>query len=146
MNPQDELRPEQAGSPAHQFPPGLEFLSALRRAEKLEGDEKFALLSTFLQNVRDFSDRLRQHGLDPNLIIASLQLQLEELGRAEKVVAEHENTLLHSMADVAESTRNLVDGLEAVITQAAEERPFDPEVQEWQETLEELRKQYPKLD
>jgi hypothetical protein len=146
MNPQDELRPEQSGSPAHQFPPGLEFLSAFQRADKLEGDEKLALLWTFLQNVRDFGDQLRQHGLDPDRIIAALQPQLEQLGRAEEELAEHENTLLHSMADVAESTRNLVDGLEAVITQAAEERPFDPEVQEWQETLEEMRKQYPKLD
>ncbi len=146
MNPQDELRPEQSGSPAHRFPPGLEFLSALRRAEKLEGDERVALLWTVLENVRDFSDRLRQNGLDPDQIIILLQAQLEQLGRAEKELAEQEDTFLHSVADMGESTRNLVDGLEAVITQAAEERPFDPEVQEWQETPEEMRKQYPKLD
>jgi ABC-type transporter Mla subunit MlaD len=99
-----------------------------------------------LENVRDFGDRLRQHGLDPDQIITTLQAQLEQLERAEKELAEHDNTLLHSVADVAESTRNLVDGLEAVITQAAEERLFDPEVQEWQEEFEEMRKQYPKLD
>jgi len=146
MNPQDEPASEPSRSAAHQFPPGLEFLSALRQAEKLEGEERVALLRTFLKNVRDFSDRLRQHGLDPDHIIVPLQAHLEQLGSAEKALAEQEDTLLHSVADVAESSRKLVDGLEAVITQAAEERPFDPQVQEWQEKLEEMRKQYPKLD
>jgi hypothetical protein len=40
----------------------------------------------------------------------------------------------------------MVDAMEVVVTQAAEEKPFDPVVQECQEILEEFRKEYPKLD
>jgi len=42
--------------------------------------------------------------------------------------------------------RNFVDALEAAVQCASEERPFDPEVQEWKEQVEELRKEYPKIE
>jgi hypothetical protein len=39
-----------------------------------------------------------------------------------------------------------VDKLEEAVNHAKQERPFDPQVEEWQELLEELREQYPKID
>jgi ABC-type transporter Mla subunit MlaD len=118
----------------------------LRKAAELEGEEKIALLWTFLQNVRDFSERLRQHGLDPDLIVTNLQPKIERLAKSEREVEESQERLLQTAADVGDSMRNLVDGLEAAINVAAEDNPFHPDVQEWKEDLEELRKQYPKIE
>jgi hypothetical protein len=146
MQPQEESGDNASRPARHQFPPGLEFLSALRKAEELEGEARMALLWTFLENVRDFSERLRQHGLDPDKIINGLQPQLEALGKAEKEVEQEQDRLLHATADVAEARRNAVDALEVAVNAAAEERPFDPQVQEWKEILEELRKNCPKID
>ena len=107
---------------------------------------KMALLWTLLENIREFRDRLRQHGLDPDRLIVSMQAVLENLARAQKEVDEHQDKLLHAAADVGEASRRLVDALEQAANEAAEERPFDPEVQDWQEQIEELRRQYPKID
>jgi ABC-type transporter Mla subunit MlaD len=146
MKPQNQSGDENFRPPGQQFPPGLEFLSALRKAAELEGEEKIALLWTFLQNVRDFSERLRQHGLDPDLIVTNLQPKIERLAKSEREVEESQERLLQTAADVGDSMRNLVDGLEAAINVAAEDNPFHPDVQEWKEDLEELRKQYPKIE
>jgi len=143
MNPQDE--PGDRSTP--QFPPELDFLESLYKAKQTEDREmKVAILWTFLDNVRTFSDRLRRHGLDPDRIIIPLEACLNDLARAQKDADNAQDKLLHATADLAEASRQQVDNLEAAVNAAAEERPFDPEVQEWKEQLEELRKQYPKLD
>jgi ABC-type transporter Mla subunit MlaD len=134
-------------SPAHQFPPGLEFLASLRQAQQTEDPEaRRAILWAFLENARAFSDRLRQHGLDPDRIIIPLQTCLEDLAKAEKEADKAQDKLLHAAADLADASRQQVDNLEAAINAAAEEKPFDPEIQKWKEQIRELRKQYPKLD
>src|SRR3954464_3270555 len=141
MKPEDKPDRERSKSPGHQFPPGLEFLASIRRAAEMEDREaRKALVWTIIENVRDFSDRLRQHGLDPDRIIIPLQKQMQECERADKEVQEQQDKVLHAAADIADASREVVDALELAIRQAAEEKPFDPEVQEWQEELQELRK------
>jgi hypothetical protein len=142
---------EQNAGPAnqpvpHQFPPGLEFLSAFRKSLQLEGEEKIALLFTLLDNIRDFSDRLRQAGLDPDRMIETLEGPLNVYVQAEKKVQKEQDRLLHAAADAAEATCELVNSMEEAVNAAAEEKPFDPQVQEWKEEIEEIRKQYPRMD
>ena len=147
MNPKQESGGERPQGPEHQFPPDISFLSALRKAAQMEDyQDKMALLWTFLENVRNFGDRLRKHGLDPDRFIHPLQEQLEAWAKAEKDVDEHQDKVLHLAADVADANRRLVDAIERAVKEAAEEKPFDPDVQDWQEQVEELRRQYPKID
>jgi ABC-type transporter Mla subunit MlaD len=77
---------------------------------------------------------------------ASLEGSLRNTAAADKKVEELQEQLLQATADMADAMRQMVDGLEEAINAAAEERPFDPQVEEAKEFLEELRKEYPKLD
>jgi hypothetical protein len=150
MNPNNDPTDNRPQPVPHQFPPGLEFLASIRKAERTEDPEmRTALLWTVLENVRNFSDLLRQHGYDPERMITTLEACARLSGEVvahQKELDDHQDQVLHAAADVGEANRKLVDTMEAAVNCAAEERPFDPQVQEWQEQLEELRKHYPKLE
>jgi DNA-binding FrmR family transcriptional regulator len=147
MTPPDESPDKPSARPAHKFPPGLDFLDSIQRAQQTEDREmKCAILSTFLDNVRDHRDLLQKHGYDPERLIAGLEPHLKKAVASNKKVAEIQEQLLHATADMADAMREMVDGMEEAIKVAAEERPFDPQVEEWKETLEEFRKEYPKID
>ena len=134
-------------APAHKFPPGLEFLASIQKAQQTEDREmKCAILWTFLDNVRDHRDLLRKHGYDPERLIVPTEAMLTRVAAADKKVEAMQEQLLQAAADKADAEWLAVDALEEAVKWAAEERPFDPQVEEWKEELEELRKQYPKID
>jgi hypothetical protein len=147
MMPPDNSDDKPSPAPPHKFPPGLEFLASIRKAQQTEDREmKTAILWTFLENVRNHHDLLLRHGLDPERLIAGIEPHLKRVTASDKKVEELQEQLLHAAADVGDAMRQMVDGMEEAIKVAAEERPFDPQVEEWKEVLEELRKQYPKID
>ena len=147
MTPPDNSEDKPPAASAHKFPPGLDFLDSIQKAQQTEDREmKCAILSTLLQNIRDFQDRLRKHRLDPERLIAWLEPAVRNLAAANKRIAAAQEQLLHANADKADAEWAAVDALEEAIKFAAEERPFDPQVEEWKEMLEELREDYPKLD
>jgi hypothetical protein len=147
MTPPDDPADKPSGTPSHKFPPGLDFLDSIQKAQQAEDREmKIAILSTFLTNVRDHAELLRKHGYDPERLIVTLEPLLKNAAAAEKRVEEAQEQLLQAVADKADAEWKAVDALEEAIKFAEEERPFDPQVQEWKELLEELREQYPKID
>ena len=147
MTPPDNSEDKPPAASAHKFPPGLDFLDSIQKAQETEDREmKCAILATLLQNIRDFQDRLRKHGLDPERLIVPLEAMLNNVAAANKKVEQAQEQFLHAAADKADAERAAVDALEEAIKVAAEERPFDPQVEEWKEMLEELREDYPKID
>jgi hypothetical protein len=144
MTPPDESTP--SATPAHKFPPGLDFLDSIRKAQQTEDLEmRSAILWTFLQNVRDHADLLRKHGYDPERLL-SLEGLLRNAAAADKKLEAAQEQLLQAAADLADAEWQIVDEFEKDVNAAAEERPFDLQVDEAKELLEELRKQYPKID
>ena len=147
MTPSNNSDDKPPAASAHKFPPGLEFLDSIRRAQETEDREmKCAILWTLLENIRNFQDLLRKHGLDPQRLIVPLEAMLNNLAAANKKVEAAQEQLLQAAADKADAEWAAVDALEEAIKVAAEERPFDPQVEEWKELLEELREDYPKID
>ena len=148
MTPPDNSNDKPATlAPAHKFPPGLEFLDSIRRAQETEDREmKCAILWTLLENIRNFQDLLRKHGYNPERLIVLLEAMLNNVATANKKVEAAQEQFLQAAADKADAERAAVDALEEAIKVAAEERPFDPQVEEWKEMLEELREDYPKID
>jgi propanediol dehydratase large subunit len=146
MTPPDDSTDKPSATPAHKFPPGLDFLDSIQRAQQTEDREmRRAILGTFLTNVRDHADLLRKHGYNPERFL-SMEEWLRNSAAADKKVEELQEQLLQSVADAADATWRAVDALEEAIKVAAEQRPFDAQVEEWKELLEELREQYPKID
>jgi DNA-binding SARP family transcriptional activator len=79
-------------------------------------------------------------------LIAGIEPHLKKVAAADKKIEEAQEQFLQAVADGADAEWQAIDALEEAIKWAAEERPFDPQVEEWKEELEELRKQYPKID
>jgi hypothetical protein len=107
---------------------------------------KCAILWTLLENIRNFQDLLRRHGLDPERLIAGIEPHLKRVAAADKKIEEAQEQFLQAVADGADAEWQAIDALEEAVKVAAEERPFDPQVEEWKEMLEELREDYPKID
>jgi hypothetical protein len=147
MTPPDNSEDKPSPTSAHRFPPELEFLASIRKAQQTEDREmKCAILWTLLENIRNFQDLLRKHGLDPERLIVPLEAMLNNVSAANKKVETAQEQVLHAAADKADAERAAVDALEEAINVAAEERPFDPQVEEAKELLEELREDYPRID
>jgi hypothetical protein len=147
MTPPDNSDDKPPAASAHKFPPGLEFLDSIQKAQQTEDREmKCAILWTLLENIRNFQDLLRRHGLDPERLLVPLEAMLNNLAGANKKIEAAQEQLLHAAADKADAEWAVVDALEDAINAAAEERPFDPQVEEAKELLEELREDYPRID
>jgi hypothetical protein len=147
MTPSNNSDDKPPAASAHKFPPGLEFLDSIQKAQQTEDREmQCAILWTLLENIRNFQDLLRRHGLDPERLIVPLEAMLNNVTAANKKVEAAQEQFLQAAADKADAERAAVDALEEAIKVAAEERPFDPQVEEWKEMLEELREDYPKID
>ncbi len=128
------------------LPPELAFLNELADLAKLEPETMITWAREFVRKVREKRELIRRHGLDPDLLIRDVQKPLEALEKAAAKLEATQESHLQAMADKADSMRNLVDGLERLVQRRSEEQPFDPEVQEMQDLLKELRKVYPKIN
>jgi hypothetical protein len=142
MHPQDESPRERSNEAKGSPLPDMDFLKDLPRLEEME-DEEFALWTQrFAEKVRLYSGLLREQGMDPEQLRAQVDVYKAALREAD--VAQEAS--LHATADKADAERKAVDQFEAMVAAAEEKNPFHPQTQKWKEELQELRKQYPKID
>ena len=127
------------------LPPELLFLKDIARVKELPPDERLAWTRNHLEQIHRHADLLRQHGFDPDYMIALLQPGLERAEQAERELDRALDNQLHAAADVADAMRNLVDGLEQVVAELKASDPFHPDLPDFEDKLEQLREQYPKL-
>jgi hypothetical protein len=146
MQPQDEPPEKKPKETKRLFPPGLEFLSEISHPPPMEPEEKVPWARALLKKLAENRQLMREHGMDADRMIRELEPLVEGLEKSQREVEESQERLLHTAADLGDSMRKFVDGIEELVQYASDERPFDPEVQEWKEQVEEMRKQYPKID
>ena len=145
MQPHDKPPEGQPKEIKRSLPPELAFLNEFSNPPSMEPEEKGPWARRMLQKLAENRQLMREHGLDADRVICSLRPLIENLEQSQRAVEESQEQLLHAAADVGDAMRKLVDGMEALVQYASEVRPFDPEVQEWKEVVEELRKEYPKI-
>ena len=146
MSPEDEPSPELPEDVKRKLPPALDFLRDLPKLARQEPEDLPKQVREFLTKAEQNRELMRQCGIDPGRIINHLQALLKDFEEAHSSFEAAEETLLQAVADQADALRAAVDGLEAVMQEKLNEAPFDPEVQEFREQVEQLRKLYPKLD
>ena len=146
MQPQDEPQDTPPKEPRRALPPELGFLMELSNAPAMETEEKGPWARGLLKKLAENRELMREYGLDADQMIRDMEPLLEVFEKAQREVEEGQEKLLHLAADVGDGMRRLVDAMEAAVQYASEERPFDPQVQEWKEQVEELRKEYPKIE
>jgi hypothetical protein len=127
------------------LPPELSFLKDIARAPELPREEKLAWTRNHLELIRRHADLLRQHGFDPDYMIALIEPSFQRAELAERELDLALDKQLHAAADVGDAMRNLVDGLEQVIAELKASDPFHPDLPDFEDKLERLREEYPKL-
>lgn len=135
----------QPAQPKPPLPPELDFLKEFPRAEQLPRDQQLEWLRKQLALVRRHAPLLRQHGFDPDLMIARLQPALDRADATQKAVESAQDDLLHATANQADAIRTLVDALEVALIELRASNPFHPDLDEWEDMIEQLREDYPKL-
>ncbi len=128
------------------LPPELQFLNDLARINDLSLEELLAWMPKHLERIRLHADLLRRHGFDPDHMIGLVQPSWERLQAAQAEVERTQDALLNATANQAAAARTLVDNFEAAVTEVKATQPFHPDLPEWEDLLEQLREQYPKLD
>ena len=140
--------PEQGPKPSRprrELPPELQFLHELPRTGELPADEMLAWMQNLTEQVRRHADLMRQHGIDPDHILKTLQPGLDQLDTAQRKLDAALDIQLHAAADQAEATRNLVDKLEDLVVALRAENPFHPDLDQLEDQIQQLREHYPKL-
>jgi hypothetical protein len=139
----DDATPDAGGMPKRPLPPELEFLRQ-PPPPGLEAEELIEHLQNQHARIRRHADLIREHGMDPDTLIGFTAKPLATLIRACEVCDEKQEELLNAMADSADAQYKLFKDLEPIAEQLYEINPFDPEVQELKEFVDEWRKQMPK--
>jgi phage gp16-like protein len=104
-----------------------------------EGREMLAFLAAN-------AEKLGQKGLNVPEASRRLSRTLAEMERLTAKCNETQDKLLHAQADVADLERDYFKSICKVLDPIAEERPFDPAVQEWLELRAAWLKQLPRED
>jgi hypothetical protein len=127
------------------WPPELAFLHEFRALAGLPPEEALPRMRQLLEQVRRHAPLLRQHGLDPDHLLGTLQPAFEQSEAAQQQYELAQDQVLHAAADVADTMGAMVDGLERAVAQFKEQNPFHPDLTDWEEKLQVLREAYPKL-
>ena len=146
MQPPDERPEKKPKRLKRQLPPELEFLHELVSRPDMEPEELGPWARGFLKKLDENRELMRQHGIDADRIINVLQKPIEDIEQAQREADESQEQVLQSAADLGDSMRDFVDKLEALVQYAYEQQPFDPQVQDWKEMVEELRQEYAKIE
>jgi len=115
--------------------------------EPLSDEEVAATYACADAVIRDLQERPEAYaakGYDPVALLKDLRRMKTRSLRVRRQTERLENELLHLYADQAEHLHNLFKGMDKLTAYAEKQRPFDPEVQEWRENLEEWRGHFPK--
>ena len=130
--------------PSKLSPSALAFIRECRKPFPEDPDETLAHGRRLLALARQHQSELRAAGVDADAFIADLESQLAKLAAAQGRVEMTQEQLLQSTADLADASRDAFHALEPLVQAASEENPFDPQVQEAKEFLEEWRQHMPK--
>ena len=83
-------------------------------------------------------------GMDVPACVAEIETLGKQFATAAARSAQADEELLQAQADVADAERELFKMVDSVVSAAYAERPFDPQVQEWKEQVDEWRQHMPK--
>jgi hypothetical protein len=138
----DEL-PSDPERVAH-LPEHLRFFVNLPDLNALELEEVLPFYREHLRKTRLHREELIAHGLAADVLIAGLEPRLKMMEQKLSALDKADDKLLNLEADVADAKYEHFKLLEKALEEAEEEKPFDPEVQELREQVEEMRKHFPK--
>jgi len=138
-----DATPDPGGKPKRPLPPELEFLRQ-PPPPGLEAEELIAHLQNQHARIRQHAALIRGQGMDPDKLIGITAGSLANLIRACQASDAANEKMLGAMADKADAEYKVFKTLAPVVEAAYEIAPFDPEVQELKEFLDEWRKQMPK--
>lgn len=113
-------------------PPGLEPGELLQFMEERE------------TQVRKHREELIARGIDADLFLAQTEPKFRELKTCQAKVEKAEDDLLTAQADSADARYKLFRTCQEALRAAEEEKPFDPQVQEFREQLDKWAKHFPK--
>jgi len=126
------------------LPPELAFLKNIPNLKEMDDDEIRVWMANHIAQIRQNAAHIRARGLDPEKLIAHLQPSFAAFDKAARDADAALEKQYQAMADQADAMRNLFKAMEAIVGPAYENAPFDPEVQEAKEFLDEWRKHMPK--
>ena len=139
----DDATPDAGGKPRRPLPPELEFLRQ-PPPPGLEAEELIDHIQQQHARIRQHAALIREYGMDPDILIGFTAKGLATLIRACQNCDAANEKMLGAMADKADAEYNLFKTLAPIAEQAYEINPFDPEVQELKEFVDEWRQQMPK--
>lgn len=119
--------------------PEFEDLTADEQAEQAlrEADET-------MEWLKEYGPELAAQGMDVPKQLAELQQLRESLVKSHAECANADERLLQSIADKADAMRVLFETCNELVESLSSSHPFDPEVAEFAEFLEEWKKHMPK--
>lgn len=139
----DDSNPDLGGKPKRPLPPELEFLRQ-PPPRGLEAEKLVEHIQNHHARIRQHAALIREYGLDPDKLIGFTAGSLAILIRACQDCDAANEKMLGAMADKADAEYKVFKSLEPIAEKAYEINPFDPEVQELKEFVDEWRKQMPK--
>jgi len=110
----------------------------------LDAEELVKFANERFAKVRQYREELIAHGIAADRYISENEGHIRELEKANAKVAKAEDTYLTATADRADAEYKLFQEMKKALAQMEQEKPFDPQVQELREQLEEFAKQFPK--
>lgn len=126
------------------LPPELAFLKNVPNLKEMDPNDVLDWMRHQHELIRQNTALIREYGMDPDKLIAFTEPSLREFEKAQKDVEAAEEQQYHRLADLADAQYKAFKTLEAVVNPAHENAPFDPDVQEAKEFLEEWRKHMPR--
>ena len=126
------------------LPPELEFMRHPPMISGRDGDEGLVLLREHVRRLRGVRESLRAIGLDADKVIADQEAALKNVEQAHREADGAVQTHLHAIADTAEAEVKAFQAVYSLVSNALKDKPFDPQLQEWMEQLEEWKQHMPK--
>ncbi len=126
------------------LPPHLHFMADVEKVNGMEADELIEFSTGYLEKLRKHRDELAACGVRIDQFIADTARRLAAVEAVNKDVEKAEDARLQAMADSADAQYDLFKAMEALVKAAKEQNPFDPQIEEWEEQLEEIRRQMPR--
>lgn len=139
--PPDDQTPDPAKRP---LPPELAFLRDQPDFTAMEAEELVTYLEAQHARIRQHADLIRAHGLDPDKLIAFTEPAVRDLKKSCETSDAADEKMYTAMADSADAQYKLFKAMAAITEQLHAECPFDPDVQELKEFVDEWRQHMPK--
>jgi hypothetical protein len=112
--------------------------------KELEDEEVLQFMRERVARVRELRDEFIAHGVAADRFIAESEPKIAGLELANQEVDRLEDALLNARADLADAQYKLFRASEQALRRMEEEKPFDPQVQELREEIDEWAKHFPK--